>query len=141
MRKAVRRNGLRRCIVGLLIAPVLALAVSASSFSVLRCSITGMLVAESCCPTAAESGPPVVPGRWDTIGDASCCLRDVVAMDKIPAAAPRAERGSALIASLIDLSPLRALHLTGWRPAAGGPLAAKPPGGPPLFLLTHSFLI
>ncbi len=140
--KAVKRNRLRRWLGALLMAPVLAFAVSASSFSALRCSLTGMLVAESCCPSAAESGPPAVPSRLDSIGDPSCCLRVVVAMDKIPAAgAPGAKHVSALVASLPDLPPVRALHLACWRPAAGGALVTKPPGGPPVFLLTRSLLI
>ena len=137
--KAVKRNRLRRWLGALLLAPVLAFAVSASSFSALRCSITGMLVAESCCPSTAEGGPSAVPSRLDSIGDQDCCLRVVVAMDKIPAAG--AEGGPALVASLPDPSPVRALHLADRRPPAGGALVTKPPGGPPVFLLTCSFLI
>ena len=126
----------------LLIAPVLALAVSASSFSGLRCSMTGLFVAESCCPSAVESGPPAAPSPLAAIGDPSCCLRVVVAMDKIPAAeALRATPGSPLVALLPDPSPVPTLHLAGWRPAAAGTWATKPPGGPPIFLLTRSILI
>ena len=140
--KAVKRSRLRRGLGGLLIVPILAFAVSASSFSGLRCSMTGTVVAESCCPTVAESGRPVVASHLDSVGDPSCCLRVVVTMDKIPAAeALRAKRGPAPVASLPYLPPVRALHLTCWRPAAGGLLETKPPGGPPVFLLNRSFLI
>ena len=114
-------------------APVLAFAVSASSFSALRCSLTGMLVAESCCPSAAESGPPAVPSPLDSVGDPSCCLRVVVAMDKIPAAgAPGAKHVSALVASLPDLppgtgSPSRLLA-SGRGRHVGDEAARRPPG-------------
>lgn len=139
--EAVKGNRLRRWMGALLIAPVLALAVSASSFSGLRCSMTGLFVADSCCPSAAQSMPPAVPSPWAAIGDPSCCLRVIVAMDKLPAAeALRATAGSPLIASLPDPSPGRALQLAGGRPAAGT-WATKPPGGPPIFLLTRSLLI
>ena len=140
--EAVKGNRLRSWLGALLIAPVLALAVSASSFSGLRCSMTGLLVPESCCPGAAESMPPAAPSPLAAIGDPSCCLRVVVAMDKIPAAeALRATPGFPLVAFLSEPSPVRTLQLAGRRPAAAGTWAAKPPGGPPIFLLTRSILI
>ena len=139
--EAVKGNRLRSWLGALLIAPVLALAVSASSFSGLRCSMTGLFVPESCCPPA-ESIPPVVPSPLAAIGDPSCCLRVVVAMDKIPAAeALRATPGLPLVAFLSEPAPVRTLQLAGGRPAAAGTWAIKPPGGPPIFLLTRSILI
>jgi hypothetical protein len=140
--KAVKGNRLRRWMGALLIAPVLAVAVSASSFSGLRCSMTGLFVPESCCPSAAQSVPPAVPSPLAAIGDPSCCLRVVVAMDKIPAAgALRATPGLPLVAFLSDPSPVPTLQLAAGRPAAAGAWATKPPGGPPIFLLTRSILI
>ena len=140
--EGVKGNRLRRCLGALLLAPVLALAVSASSFSGLRCSMTGLFVPESCCPSTAESMPPVVPSPLAAIGDPSCCLRVVVAMDKIPAAeAVRATPGSPLVASLPDPLPGPTLQLAGGCPPAAGTWATKPPGGPPIFLLTRSILI
>ncbi len=140
--EAVKRDRLRRWLGALLIAPILALAVSASSFSALRCSLTGMLVDESCCPSATETAPPAVPGPLDSIGDPSCCLRVVVAMDKLPAAgALRATAGPITGASAPDPSFGRTLQLAGGRSTPRSPWDLEPPGGPPLFLLTRSFLI
>jgi len=140
--EAVKGNRLRRWLGALLVAPVLAVAVSASSFSGLRCSMTGLFVADSCCPSAAQSMPPVAPSPLAAIGDPSCCLRVVVAMDKIPAAeALRATPGLPLVAFLSDPSPVRTRQLAAARPAAAGTWATKPPGSPPIFLLTRSILI
>jgi hypothetical protein len=65
-----------------------------------------------------------------------------VAMDKLPAAeALQATPGLPLVAFLSDSSPGQTLQLAAGRPAAAGTWATKPPGGPPIFLLTRSILI
>ena len=54
----VRRTRRLRWLCALVWAPVAVLAVSASSFSALRCTVSGLFIPETCCPMAADAPAP-----------------------------------------------------------------------------------
>ena len=138
----MRKDRLHRWLSALLVAPLLALAVSASSVSGLRCAMSGLFVPDGCCPTAAGAQQPAaaVPTHA-SLQDPACCQRVVVANAKAPAApSPRLELAPPCVrlAGAVVLQP----------PAPSIPRPARPDraGAPrgrssPIFVLTQSFLI
>ena len=132
-----------RLLCAIIIAPMLVLAVGASSSLALRCSLTGRLVAATCCPEAAGEGAENPPAHA-SITDAGCCERVVVSSEKLPAiAAERTLQAGAApgVALAVVLSPVATLPRAPSSPARAM-RAARPPGVPtPAFLLTHAFLI
>ena len=123
-----------------LIAPLLAFALSASSHLAVRCTVSGVLMPESCCPDATSPAVPGTPGAGATLRDADCCQRVTVATAKAPAAGVGPAR--LWVASL----PIASVTAVARRPAADRPAAAvravRAPGeAPPLYVATHSFLI
>ena len=124
------------------LAPVLACAVTASSYLALRCSMTGSLVAVSCCPD------PAVPGQVPThasLSDAPCCEPTVISTGKVPTLAPARAftrlAGEAL-GSVLAGTPLAALGQPS-PPGLARRAEQRPPwaGFPPPYLLTHALLI
>jgi hypothetical protein len=130
-----------RWLCAVLLAPIALLAVSASSFSALRCTMSGLLMPESCCPTAGVAARAPEPPRPDAARPPACCERIVVANAKAPgASASRADAGTMAAAPLLAAVPV------GPAPPALDPAPAdlplRPPGrSAPVFLLTRSFLI
>ncbi len=122
-------------------APVALLAVSASSFSALRCTVSGLFIPESCCPALNAPPAPEESNRLPAVEAPGCCDRVLVANAKAPAAGsthPQLEAPEVLplVMSWAALSepPRRAPQ----RPDT----AIRPPGrSAPAFLLTHAFLI
>jgi hypothetical protein len=122
-----------------LLAPMLVLAVSASSFVGIRCRMSGMVSLDTCCPTAAPS--PVPP--QSSIDDTGCCERVIVEAAK-PISSAASEHDGALrpplsmpLAFVAVLAPAQSLAAA--RVMAHG----DPPGSgrPSLCLLKHSLLI
>jgi hypothetical protein len=132
-----------RLLSAIVIAPLLAFAVGASSYLALRCSMTGRLVAESCCPRATDAGGGDSAFPHASTTDAACCESFVVSMGKVPATTCERmlDRPMWSVTALATPSPASSdLCLRSWRGCALR--TARPPGiAPPAFLLTHSFLI
>jgi hypothetical protein len=127
---------LHRPIAFALVAPMLALAVTASGFVGLRCRVTGMVSIATCCP-AAESDQ--LPDR-SSVDDPGCCERLLVKNVKPPAAAATADdvqTGTSPIVFLAFESRLMATPPAKIEPAADPPHASRPP----LRLLLRSLLI
>jgi len=130
---------LRRWIGFALLAPVLVLAVSTSSFIGTRCRMSGMVSLASCCPVANPG--PLQPES--SIGEPGCCERVVVESIKPIASAasdrdgalqvPRSAAVTQVFSAESLLLPLTARVIA----AAASPRAFRPP----LRLLKHSFLI
>ena len=131
-----------RWLGAVLIAPVLALAVAASSQLALRCSMTGMLIRESCCPAADDGGARAEPVPHASIVDPGCCERLVVSTGKLPATTSD-RTGVAPALSVSSASAHSALALDAASPRfPAARRVARPPGiDAPAFLLRHSFLI
>jgi hypothetical protein len=126
-----------RSIAAALVAPLLALAVTASGFVGLRCRMTGMVSVDTCCPERDDGEIPAL----SSIGEPGCCERIVVANAK-PTATPAAPAtdGSAPVCRLALVSVLAALA----PPIGGVPLVdLEPPliRKPPLRLLKRSLLL
>ncbi|MES1209030.1 MAG: hypothetical protein ABUS79_24085 [Pseudomonadota bacterium] len=135
---AARRH---RWLCAVLLAPLALLAVSASSFSALRCTMSGLLVPETCCPTVADGVPAgQMPGQ-PALQQPGCCERILVTNDKAPAVS--ADRGDALPAGPVAVVTTRApAALVAAVERARGKSVLRPPGrSAPAFLLTHAFLI
>ncbi|HEY4187548.1 MAG TPA: hypothetical protein VGP07_20895 [Polyangia bacterium] len=126
-----------------LMVPVLAFVVAASSHLALRCSLTGTLMVEPCCPDGAEGEQP--PAH-DSIAARSCCERLVVSAGKLPATFSAGEeplaRAGLFVVAWAWPAPSRPLAPTvrpsceqvsrsGWPPSISAPS----------FLLKRSFLI
>ncbi|HSS37459.1 MAG TPA: hypothetical protein VLT58_01700, partial [Polyangia bacterium] len=78
--RATRRH---RWLCAVLLAPLAVLAVSASSFSALRCTMSGVLVPETCCSTVAGAPIDETPGQ-PALKQQDCCERIVVSNAKTP---------------------------------------------------------
>jgi hypothetical protein len=137
----VRNDRLHRWLSALLVAPLLALAVSASSFSGLRCTMSGLFVPDACCPTLDDAAQPAAGELHASVGEPACCERVVVANAKAPAAsATRLQLAppcvDVLSAALLQPRPAPVPR------AARHDLASAAHGrASPVFLLTQSFLI
>jgi hypothetical protein len=120
---------------------VAVLAVSASSFSALRCTVSGLFIPESCCPMLAGAPAPEPSNRLPAVEAPGCCQRVTIANAKAPAAASArpelvAPEPAPLLAVLVTLPEPRQ------RAEAWPNLPLRPPGrSAPAFLLTHAFLI
>jgi hypothetical protein len=129
---------LRRWIGLALLAPVLVLAVSTSSFIGMRCRMSGMVSLATCCPDA-DPGPVQ---RQSSIGEPGCCERVIVESIK-PIASAASDGNGALqaphSAAVTRVFSAESLLL----PHSVRVIAAAPPRAfrPPLRLLKHSFLI
>lgn len=136
--------GATRChrwLCAVLLAPLAVLAVSASSFSALRCTMSGLLVPETCCPTVAEEAPGGETSHQPALQPPGCCERILVTNFKAPVVS----------ADRADEVPAGPVAVVTGRPAPAPAVAAartrrdsqrRPPGGSaPAFLLTHAFLI
>jgi hypothetical protein len=121
----------------------LALAVFASSHVALRCSLTSVVMPESCCPIGADEGAAEQRSWHASIAAPGCCERVVVTIGKLPAnasaRAPECPLPSVTSAAAPFLSVLELFA----KSSRGGVLrAARLPGiDTPPFLLRHSFLI
>jgi hypothetical protein len=130
-----------RWLCALVWAPLALLAVSPSSFSALRCSVSGLFIPETCCPALDDAPAPEDANRLPAVEAPGCCERVVVANAKAPAAGSTHPQLAA---------PERLPLLLSWavlpEPPARVPqrpdTALRPPGRTaPAFLLTHAFLI
>jgi hypothetical protein len=129
-----------RWLRALLVAPVLVFALGASSHLAVRCTITGLLTPESCCPEVGD--PTLAPAPQSSVDDPGCCERVTVATARIPAAGqslrawptqPPISQGTPLAALVAARPPT---------PPHAERRAARPPGSrAPLYVVTHSFLI
>jgi len=122
-----------------LVAPVLAFALTASSQFAIRCTLTGLLIPESCCPASADPARPVTPDSQAALRDADCCERVTVAIDKAPVTGAEPWRAA-------DVPVTSVIAAMAPSPTVARPVnrarAARPPGAsPPLYVATHSFLI
>jgi len=137
----VRRSRRLRWLCALVWAPIAVLAVSASSFSALRCTVSGLFIPESCCPMASDAPEPQPSNDAPAVQAPGCCERLIVSNSKAPAA-----EATRLDAPAPDPAPLFAALLT-WpapaaQPATRPARSVRPPGrSAPAFLLTHAFLI
>ncbi len=138
--RAARRH---RWLCAVLLAPVAILAVSASSFSALRCTMSGLLVPETCCPAAADGAPAPRAPAQPAVQQASCCERIVVPNAKAPAvAADQAQElpPARAVVALAARAPTEHFAAAEW--TRHGSMVRPPPGrSAPAFLLTHAFLI
>jgi hypothetical protein len=66
---------LRQWIGIALLAPMLVLAVSASTFLGMRCRMSGLVTTDACGP---EGSPPPQPAVQTSVGEPGCCERVVV---------------------------------------------------------------
>jgi hypothetical protein len=131
-----------RWLRALLVAPVLVFALGASSHLAVRCTITGVVLPESCCPEVADLAPPSLPAQA-SVGDPGCCEWVTVATVRIPAAGAESLCARPAQAPVAQATPLAVLVAD--RPAPSphaDRLAVRPPGSsPPLYVATHAFLI
>jgi hypothetical protein len=128
-------RSLRRWVGLALVAPMLVLVVAASSSIGLRCRMTGMVSADTCCPQDEPSGAPA----QSSLSEPGCCERVVVALAK-PAA--NHEHEGAVSPSSGGL----VFEITGQlirQPAAHATVGSDSSHvvRPPLRLLKRSFLI
>ena len=126
----------------ILLAPVLTFAVAATSYHALRCSMTGGLVATSCCPeptTAPDDAPP-----HSSLADAPCCEPTLISTGKIPTlatdGAPAHVLSKAVSLSVAAMPLPTPRSPAPFRPDARG---EGPPrrGSTPPYVLRHAFLI
>ena len=135
--KVARRT---RWLRALLVAPVLVFALGASSHLALRCTMTGLLMPESCSPETADLVPLAAPVQA-SVGAPGCCERVTVATARIPAGGSQSLQLDHL--PLSQATPL-ALLLADRPPAparADRRTARAPGSSPPLYVVTHAFLI
>jgi hypothetical protein len=137
----VGKHRLHRWLSALLLAPLLALAVSASSFSGLRCTMSGLFMPDTGCAMLGDSAQPATDAPNATLEEPACCERVVVANAKAPAAAsanPEIAPPSVHLLSAVILQPLAVpVPRTRRRELA----SAAHGRASPVFLLTQSFLI
>jgi hypothetical protein len=128
-----------RWLRALLVAPVLVFALGASSHLAIRCTITGVLMPESCCPDVSDP----TPAPHASVDDAGCCERVTVATARIPAAGPQPLRVGPAQPSISYATPLAALVADRPPPPLHADRrAARPPGSSaPLYVVTHAFLL
>jgi hypothetical protein len=137
----VRVSRRARWLRALLVAPVLVFALGASSHLAVRCTMTGLLMPESCRPEVSDLGP-TAPAH-SSVEEAGCCEQMTVATARIPAA------GSESLLAHPDASPISQTTPVALLvadppmppPAAAGRAAWRPGSSPPLYVATHAFLI
>lgn len=128
---------LHRPIALVLVAPMLALAVTASGFVGLRCRITGMVSIATCCPSGDSDKVP----DQSSVDDPGCCEQVVVGNMKPPAAGAEVAHAAESAALPLELLSFQSL------PIFRGPPRVQPrndppdPAWPPLHLLHRSLLI
>jgi len=134
---AARRH---RWLSAVLLAPLAVLAVSASSFSALRCTMSGLLVPQTCCPAVADAAAGAELPEQPALQEPGCCERVVVANAKAPAVSPdgagQLPAGPAAI--VIARLPPPVVAAQRARRDARLPSSGR---SAPVFLLTHAFLI
>lgn len=136
MRAAHRTRWLR----ALLVAPVLVFALGASSHLAVRCTITGALMPESCCPEARDPTPP--PAPQSSVDDAGCCERVTVATARIPAAGAQSSEARLAQPTIACAKPVALRAADRPPPLLAHGRAVRPPGSSrPLYVVTHAFLI
>jgi hypothetical protein len=132
-------NRLRHWVGIALLAPMLVLAVSTSSFVGIRCRMSGMVSLDTCCPTTAP-GPAPAQSSMD---EAGCCERIVIEGAKPISNAVSEDEGALRPPPSTPLA-LVAVPTTAPSPAVARVIAHGDPGDvarPPLRLLKHSLLI
>jgi hypothetical protein len=131
-----------RWLGAVLIAPVLAFAFAASGYWALRCTMTGVLMADAGCPPTATGQTPERAGEQVSVGDPACCERLVVATGKIPGALSERSRECPVATLALAAPSVPTLDPHARRVRELARRVAQPPSfAPPRFLLTHSFLI
>ena len=133
-----RRN---RWLSALLLVPLLALAVSASSFSGLRCTMSGLFVLDTCCPTLSDQSQTAPAEPQAKLDEPACCERVVVSNDKAPAASSARPEIAPPCVHLLSAAILERRPVS--IPGAVRPELPSTARGhaSPVFLLTQSFLI
>jgi hypothetical protein len=130
-----------RWLRALLVAPVLMFALGASSHLAVRCTMTGLVMPESCRPEIIDPSP-AAPGQ-PSLEEAGCCEQVTIATARIPAAGSESLRARPAPAPISLARPLALLVAD--RPASvptADRRAARPPGwSSPLYVVTHAFLI
>jgi hypothetical protein len=139
-----------------LVAPVLVCASTAASTFGLRCRMSGVVSMAACCPTEepadvqthvqadADDGaartsrePPAA-----TLGEAGCCERLTIALDKPIADATPARSPELRLGSVVFVGTMAPADAARWRGHAQLHPTAQPRGAPvPRFLLSHALLI
>jgi hypothetical protein len=138
----VRLSRRTRWLRALLVAPVLVFALGASSHSAVRCTMTGLVMTESCSAAVADLAPQD-PAPQASIGEAGCCERVTVTTARIPATGSESLRSQPIQPQLAQA--ILPSKLLAERPSIQPPAdrrAVQPPGTrPPLYVVIHAFLI
>ncbi|MFL5304715.1 MAG: hypothetical protein ACJ8F1_05850, partial [Polyangia bacterium] len=131
--RAARRH---RWLCAVLLAPLALLAVSASGFSALRCTMSGLLVPETCCPTVAGGVPATEGPRQPALEQQDCCERILLTNAKAPAVSADSaeELPAGPVAAVTPQAP--AVRARAERTRRGSMLRPPDPSAP-AFLLTH----
>jgi hypothetical protein len=128
-----------------LVAPVLVFALGASSHLAVRCTLTGILMPESCCPDAADVADlaPPAPAPQPSVGDPGCCEQVTIATARIPAAGVESRGARPAQTPISVAAPLASIVVDRTATPPGVVRrAARPPGASlPLYVVTHAFLI
>ncbi len=135
------KDRLHRWLSALLLAPLLALAVSASSFSGLRCTMSGLYMPDTGCAMQGGAAQPASDAPGATLEEPACCERVVVANVKAPAASqapPEIWPPTVHALSAVILQPLAVSVPRTERRALASAAHGR---ASPVFLLTQSFLI
>jgi len=132
-----------RWIGAALLAPLLALAVLATSHVALRCSLTGAIMSESSCPLGADEESEKQPVGHASIAAPSCCERVILTIGKVPATASGRAPECPIPSATFAVAPFPSVvDLFAHRPHGRVLRAVQPLGiDAPPFLLKHSFLI
>jgi hypothetical protein len=138
----VRISRRTRWLRALLVAPVLVFALGASSHLAARCTMTGLLMPESCSPAVADLAPPS-PAPRAAIDDAGCCEWVTVTTARIPATGSESLRARPIQPQAAQaILPSKLLAERPSIPPPADRRSGRCPGAhPPLYVVTHSFLI
>jgi hypothetical protein len=137
----VRTHRLNRCLSALLLGPLLALAVSASSFSGLRCTMSGLFMPDTGCAMLGDSAAPATDASNATLEEPACCERVVVANAKAPATSSSNPEIAPPCVHALSALILQPLAVPAPRAARQDRRSATHGRAAPVFLLTQSFLI
>jgi hypothetical protein len=120
-----------------LVAPMLALAVTASGFIGLRCRITGMVSIATCCPADDSDKAP----ERTSMDDPGCCEHVVVDNVKAPAVGAEVARDAGSAAPPLEFLSFGPLLTFPGPPRVQRRTDPPDPSWPPLRLLHSSLLI
>lgn len=134
----------RRVPTAALLAPLVWLALSASSYAAMACKAMGVIRSECCCPASKVAGGSQVEASRQAHVDApGCCTSITVEVDR-PASTAARETSSADALPVLLPQVLAVGSLPNGEPTRRPPLDARPKlpgGGRAILLAKRSFLI